>query len=80
MPCSPLPAPEARDGRHAFLRTQGVTPVSGVHLVQPHPGKPDDLRGLRALSPRPDWAVWRGEWAEWLSSLPPQCLWIATGP
>ena len=75
----PLPAPEARDGVHAFLRTQEVTAVTGVHLVRLPPATPDDPRELGALSPILDWGLWRGKWAEWLARLPPKCRWMATG-
>ena len=76
----PLPAPEARDRVHAFLRTQEMTAVTGVHLVRLPPAPPDDPPGPRALSPTPDRGLWRGEWAEWLARLPPQCGWMATDP
>ena len=36
-----LPGPEARDWVHAFLRTQEVTAVTGVHLVRLPPASPD---------------------------------------
>ena len=78
--CLALPAPEARDGVHAFLRTQEVIAVTGVHLVRLPPGTTDDPRGPRGLSPTPDWRLWRGNWAEWLARLVPKCRWMATGP
>ena len=58
-PRHPLPAPTARDAVHAFLRTQEVTEVTGVHLVRLHPATPDDPRGHSTLSPAPDWELWR---------------------
>ena len=58
---------------HAFLRTQQVTTVTGVHLVRLPLASSDDPRGLRALSPAPDWELWREVWAAWLTRLPPQC-------
>ena len=76
----PLPAPAARDGVHTFLGTQGVSAVTGVHLVRLPPAPPDDPRGPRALSPVPDWELWRDAWPAWLPRLPTQCRWIATGP
>ena len=79
-PRPPLPAPAAREGVHTFLRTQGVTPVTGVHLVRLPLAPPDDPRGPRALSPAPDWELWRDACAAWLPRLPAQCQWMATGP
>ena len=75
-PRPPLPAPEARDGVHAFLRTQEVIAITGVHLVWLHPASPDDPRRPRAPSPALDWELWRGDWAAWLARLPPQCQWM----
>ena len=72
---APLAAPEARDGVPAFLRTQEVTAVSEVHLVQPPPATTDDPRG-----PTQDWDLWCGMWAEWLACLPLQSQWMATSP
>ena len=46
-PAPPLSAPAARDGVHTFLRTQEVTTVTGVHLVQLPLAPPDDPRGPR---------------------------------
>ena len=80
VPRPPLPAPAARDGVHTFVRTQGVTAVTGVHLVRLPPAPPDDPRGPRALSPAPDWELWRDAWAAWLPRLPSQCRWMATYP
>ena len=80
VPRPPLPAPAARDGVHTFLRTQEVTAVTGVHLVRLPPAPPDDPRGPRALSPAPDWELWRHAWAAWLPRLPSQCRWMAAGP
>ena len=80
VPRPPLQAPAARDGVHTFLRTQEVTAVTGVHLVRLPPAPPDDPRGPRALSPAPDWELWRDAWAAWLPRLPSQCRWMATGP
>ena len=80
VPRPPLPAPAARDGVHTFLRTQEVTAVTGVNLVRLPPAPPDDPRGPRALSPAPDWELWRDVWAAWLPRLPTQCRWMATGP
>ena len=79
-PCPALPALEARDGVHTFLRTQEVSPVSGVHLVRLPFATPDDPRGPRALSPAPDWVLWPNVCAEWLASLAAQCRWMAIGP
>ena len=73
VPRPPLPAPAAQDGVHTFLRTQEVTAVTGVHLVRLPPAPPDNPRGPRALSPAPDWELWRDAWAAWLLSLPSQC-------
>ena len=80
VPRPPLPAPEARDSVHTFLRTQQVTAVTGVHLVRLLPASPDDPRGPRALSPTPAWELWRGEWATWLARLPAQCRWMTADP
>ena len=80
VPRPPLPAPAARDGVHTFLRTQEVTAVTGVHLVRLPPAPLDDPRGPRALSPVPDWELWRDAWAEWLPRLPSQCRWMAADP
>ena len=80
VPRPPLPAPTARDGVHTFLRTQEVTAVTGVHLVRLPPAPADDPRGPRALSPAPDWELWRDTWAAWLPRLPSQCRWMAAGP
>ena len=79
VPRPPLPAPAARDGVHTFLRTQEVTAVTGVHLVRLPPAPPDDPRGPRALSPAPDWELWRDAWAAWLPRLHSQCGWMAAG-
>ena len=79
-PRPPLPAPAARDGVHTFLRPQEVTAVTGVHLVRLPSAPPDDPWGPRSLSPAPDWELWRDVWAAWLTRLPPQCRWMATGP
>ena len=73
----PLPALEARDGPHTFLRTKHVTAVTGVHLVCLPPATPEDPRGPRALSPTEDWELWRGELDEWLARLPPECRLMA---
>ena len=80
VPRPPLPAPAARDGVHAFLRTQEVTADTGVHLVRLPPTPLDDPRGPRALGPAPDWELWRDAWAAWLPRLPSQCRWMAIGP
>ena len=80
VPRPPLPAPAARDGVHTFLRTQEFTAVTGVHLVWLPSAPPDDPRGPRALSPAPDWELWRDVWAAWLTRLPTQYRWMATGP
>ena len=80
VPRPPLPAPAARDGVHTFLRTQEVTAITGVHLVRLPSAPPDDPQGPRALSPAPDWELWRDVWAAWLTQLPPQCRWMANGP
>ena len=80
IPRPPLSAPAARNGVHTFLRTQEVTAVTGVHLVRLPSAPPDDPRGPRALSPAPDWELWRNVWAAWLPRLPTQCQWMATGP
>ena len=80
VPRPPLPASEARDGVHAFLRTWEVTAVTGVNLVRLPPATPDDRLGLRALSPTQDRELWCGLWAEWLACLPPECECMATGP
>ena len=80
VPRRPLPAPVVRNGVHTFLRTQEVTAVTGVHLVRLPPAPPDDPRGPRALSPAPDWELWRDAWAAWLLRLPSQCRWMAADP
>ena len=80
VPRPPLPALEARDGVHAFLRTREVTAVSGVHLVRPPPASPDDLRGPMALSPTPDWELWRDMRAAMLARNPPRCQWMTSDP
>ena len=80
VPRPPLPAPAAQDGVHTFLRTQGVTAATGVHLVRLPSAPPDNPRGPRALSPAPHWELWRDLWDTWLTRLPPQCRWMATGP
>ena len=71
VPRHTLTAPAARDG---------VTAVTGVLLVWLFPAPPDDPRGPRALSPAPDWELWRDAWAVWLPCLPFQCGLMATGP
>ena len=53
IPRPPLPAPAARDGVHTFLRTQGVTAVTGVHLVRLPPGTTRQPRGAQGPEPRP---------------------------
>ena len=73
VPRPSLPAPAARDGVHTFLRTQDVTAVTGVHLVRLPPGTTRRPRGPRALSPAPDWELWRDAWAAWVPRLPSQC-------
>ena len=73
VPRPHLPAPATRDGVHTFLQTQEVTAVRGVHLVRLPPAPPDDPRGPRALSPAPDWDLWRDAWAAWLPRLPSVC-------
>ena len=80
VPRPSLLAPVARDGVHTFLRTQEVTAVTGVELVRLPSAPPDDPRGPTALSPAPDWELWRDVWAAWLTGLPPQCRWMTTGP
>ena len=80
VPRPPLPALAARDGVHTFLRTQGVTAVTGVQLVRLPPEPPDDPWGPRALSPAPVWELWRDAWAAWLPRLPSHCQRMATGP
>ena len=80
VPRPPLPAPAARDRVHAFLRTQEVTAVTGVHLVRLCPTPPDDPQGPRALGPAPDSELWRDASAAWLPRLPSQCRWMAAGP
>ena len=80
VPRRPLPAPAAWDGLHTFLRTQEVTAVTVVHLVRLPSAPPDDPRGPTALSPAPDWELWRDVWAAWLTRLRTQCRWMAAGP
>ena len=80
VPRAPLRAPAARYGVHTFLRTQEVTAVTGVHLLRLPPAPPDNPRGPRALSPAPNWELWRDAWAALLPRLPSQCRWMATGP
>ena len=62
---------------HSFLQTQEVTGVTGVYLVQVPLAPPENPWGPKALSPTPDWELWRGEWTEWLTRLPPQCQGMA---
>ena len=80
LPRPPLPAPAARDGVQTFLQIQEVTAVTGVPLVRLPPAPPDDPRGPRALSPAPDWELWRDAWAAWLPRLAAQCRWMAANP
>ena len=80
VPLPLLPAPAARDGVHAFLRTQEVTAVTGVHLVRLPSAPPDNPEGPRALSPARDLELQGDVWAACLTQLPPQCRWMATGP
>ena len=80
VPRPPLPAPAAQDGVRTFLRTQGVNAVMGVELVRLPPAPTDDPWGPRALSPAPDWELWRDAWAASLPRLPSQCQRMATGP
>ena len=80
VPRPPLPAYKARDGLHAFLQRQGVTAGTGVHLVRLPPASTDEPRRPRALSPNPDWELWRGEWAAWLARLPPWWRWMTADP
>ena len=80
VPRRPLPAPAARDGVHAFLRTQEVKAVTGVHLVRLFSAPTDHPRGPRPLRPAPEWELWRDVGAAWLTHLPPQCRWMTTGP
>ena len=70
MPHPPLPGPEARDGVYAFMRTQDVTAVTGVHPVRLPPASLDHPRGPRALSTAPDCELWRDVPAVWLARLP----------
>ena len=67
VPRPPLPVPAARDGVHAFLRTQEVTAVTAVHLVRLPPASPDDPWGPKALNTAPDWELWQDVWATWLT-------------
>ena len=46
VPHPPLPAPEAGDRVHSFLRTQEVKPVTGVHLLRLPPASADNTRGI----------------------------------
>ena len=80
VPRPPLPAPEARDRVHAFLRSQGVTALTGVHLVRLLQALPDYPHGPRALSFAADQEVWGNVLAAWLARLPPQCRWMTTSP
>ena len=73
VPRPPVPEPAAQDGVHTFLQTQEITAVTGVYLVRLPSAPPDDPRGPRALSPAPDWELWRDVWAAWLTRLPTQC-------
>ena len=82
---APVPRPPPPGARGAGRGTHlpantGVTAVTGVHLVRLPPASPDDPRGPRALSPAPDWELWREAWAAWLPPLPSQCRWLAAGP
>ena len=70
-PAPPLPAPEARDGVHAFLRTQEITALAKVCLARLRLAPPDDPRGPRALSPSPDRELWRSGGAGWLTASRP---------
>ena len=49
----PLPAPDAQDRVHAFLRTQDVTAVTGVPLVRLPPGITRRPPGARGPEPHP---------------------------
>ena len=80
VPRPPLPAPEVRDGVHAFLQTQEVTAITGVYLVRLLSASPGDPLVPRALSPTREWELWREVWAAWLARLPPQCRWMTTNP
>ena len=57
VPRPPVPAPEVRDRVHAFLQTQEVTAVTGVHPVRLPPASPDGPWGPRALSATRDWEL-----------------------
>ena len=81
----PYPAPPSRRPRRGteyttLLRTQEVTAVTGVYLVRLPPTPLDDPPGPRALSPAPDWELWRDAWAALLPRLPSQCRWMAADP
>ena len=78
VPRPRLPAPAAPDGVHTFLRTQEVTAVTGVHLVQL--GTIRRPPGAQRPEPRPDRDLWRDVWAAWLNRLPAECRWMAAGP
>ena len=69
----PLLAPEARDGVHAFLRTQEVTAITGVHLVRLLAATPRQPPRAQAPRPDPDLELWGSVWIEWLARLPPEC-------
>ena len=44
------------------------------------PALPNDPRGSGALSPDPDWELWRDVWPAWLTRLLPQCRWMTISP
>ena len=69
VPRPPLPALS----RHTFLRNQEVTAVRGVNLVPLLPAAANDPPWPRALSPAPDWGLWRNAWGEWPARLPRRC-------
>ena len=58
-PPPPLPAAQARDEVHTFVRGREVTAIHGVHLVRLASTTPRDPRGPRGLSPTHGWELWR---------------------
>ena len=79
---TPPPPPGARSaGRATRLpaNTGGHRLYGGPASAAPL-GTTDNPRGPRALSPAPDWELWRDVWAASLTHPSPQCRWMATGP
>ena len=78
-PAPPPGACRAGRGTHFPANTGGQRRYGGPPSTAP-PGTTRRPRGPGALSPAPDWELWRDGWAAWLPRLPSQCRWMATGP